>query len=219
MTTNNNLNNNSSTITVSDLNIANSTISTITTNTDIIFSPNGSGVLSVDASSIIPSTDRVDNLGTTANSWGNLYANGLSFDDGANTMSAFTAQTSYTPVLSFGGDTTGITYDTQVGSYFILGPIVFYTFTLRPTSLGTATGIARISLPTTISAAGTNPVGNLYVESSTLLTFNYCVLDLGSITSGAANMVAIVDNSTPTNITNTNLLITSYIVGNGFYWE
>ena len=56
---------------------------------------------------------------------------------------------SWTPVLQFGGASTGITYAAQTGSYFQIGPVVFFDCVLILTSKGTATGQATITgLPT-----------------------------------------------------------------------
>src|SRR5690349_12758308 len=51
---------------------------------------------------------------------------------------------SFTPVLKFGGATTGITYSTQTGSYIAIGSLVFVSVNITLTSKGTATGTATI---------------------------------------------------------------------------
>lgn len=52
---------------------------------------------------------------------------------------------SWTPVLSFGGGITGITYSTQSGAYQIVGNIVFAQFRIILTNVGSSTGVAAIS--------------------------------------------------------------------------
>jgi hypothetical protein len=53
----------------------------------------------------------------------------------------------YTPVLSFGGGTTGITYSTQTGEYFTIGTFVWSNITIILTNKGSSTGTASITLP------------------------------------------------------------------------
>ena len=216
--TNNSINNISSDLQVSNINIAGSTISTTTSNTDLTLSPNGTGDVVVTASSIVPTTDRINNLGSATNSWNNVYTNGLSFDDGANTLSSYIGQSSYTPLISFGGGTTGITYLNQTGQFIRLNDIIIYNFIFLLVTKGISTGQARISLPTSITSSAVNPTGNLVLQFSTGITYNYTVLDLGSITSGSADIIGIRDNSTTINLTNANFLNGTYISGNGFYW-
>jgi hypothetical protein len=58
----------------------------------------------------------------------------------------------FTPVLSFGGATTGITYSIQNGVYTQIGPVVFYNFAMTLSSAGSATGTALINgLPLPVS--------------------------------------------------------------------
>lgn len=55
----------------------------------------------------------------------------------------------WTPTLTFGGATTGVTYQTQVGRYTRVGNMVFATCYFVLTSKGTATGNVKITgLPT-----------------------------------------------------------------------
>jgi hypothetical protein len=51
----------------------------------------------------------------------------------------------WTPVLNFGGATTGITYSNQVGSYTRIGNRVYFDMYLALTSKGSATGLVSIS--------------------------------------------------------------------------
>jgi hypothetical protein len=51
----------------------------------------------------------------------------------------------WTPVLSFGGSTDGITYQDQKGRYTRIGNIVFWDISILLTNKGTATGSAIIS--------------------------------------------------------------------------
>ena len=68
-------------------------------------------------------------------------------------MAPFVA-TTWTPVLNFGGATTGITYGTQTGIYNRVGNLVWVACILALTSKGSATGTATITgLPFSVSGA------------------------------------------------------------------
>lgn len=62
---------------------------------------------------------------------------------GANTFDEYEEGT-WTPVLSFGGASTGITYTTQSGNYVKIGRHVLAEFEINLTSRGSATGTAVI---------------------------------------------------------------------------
>jgi hypothetical protein len=62
----------------------------------------------------------------------------------ANTLDDYEEGT-WTPVLRFGGATTGITYSTQNGSYIKVGKNIFITLYILLSSKGSATGIASIT--------------------------------------------------------------------------
>ena len=63
---------------------------------------------------------------------------------GGTAMSAY-VEGSFTPVLAFGGASTGITYSTQTGTYTQIGNIVFFSIIIALTSKGSATGNATVS--------------------------------------------------------------------------
>ena len=62
----------------------------------------------------------------------------------ANTLDDYEEGT-WTPVLKFGGATTGITYSTQNGSYIKVGKNVFITLYILLSSKGSATGAVSIT--------------------------------------------------------------------------
>lgn len=51
----------------------------------------------------------------------------------------------WTPGLSFGGASTGMTYDAQVGQYTRIGNLVFLQFAIDLASKGSATGVAEVT--------------------------------------------------------------------------
>lgn len=66
---------------------------------------------------------------------------------------AFPTVSSWTPVLKFGGATTGITYSTQTGSILRLGKLIIAQAHITLSSKGTATGNATITGLTDTSRA------------------------------------------------------------------
>jgi hypothetical protein len=62
----------------------------------------------------------------------------------ANTLDDYEEGT-FTPVLNFGGATTGITYTTQSGTYTVIGNLVHVEIRLDLSSKGSASGAATIT--------------------------------------------------------------------------
>lgn len=60
-------------------------------------------------------------------------------------LSNYIATTSWTPVLAFGGGSTGITYSTQLGRYARIGSVVFFAFQITLTNKGSSTGNCAIT--------------------------------------------------------------------------
>ena len=73
---------------------------------------------------------------------------------GTDKKTALFSSGSWTPVLTFGGASTGITYGTQTGSWVRIGTVVHVKFGIILTSKGSATGAAAVTgLP--VAASGT----------------------------------------------------------------
>lgn len=125
-------------------------------------------------------------------------------------LSDYTAPGSnFTPVLSFGGASTGITYSTQAGSYTKIGKLVAATFRITLTSKGSSTGAAAVAgLPAAYTFA--SGVCSFYggMSSATSIqgyvdgggTFNFTL-------PGAAGISAVMD----TNFTNNSDLICTVV--------
>jgi hypothetical protein len=103
---------------------------------------------------------------------------GIVFGEGttpttSNTLDIYESGT-YTPVVAFGGGSTGITYASQDGEYTKIGDLVFFRAFVQLTSKGTDTGDLTITLPsgvfpTSITAISvgtvfnmTSPIGAIY---------------------------------------------------------
>ena len=182
--TQNPINNAASELTVDNLFLDGNTISSTDTNGNVIISPDGSGEVSVTAAPIVPSTDRADSLGSATNSWDNVYADGITFDDGTNTLGTYVATTSFTPVLNFGGATTGITYSRQLGSYSRIGSIAVIGINFVLSNKGSATGDATITgLPFMPSISSHVPMQYVSAPLSANNTWGF-----GTVNSSATTM-------------------------------
>jgi hypothetical protein len=141
--TENSIFNTCSDFTTGNLSIDSDVISTTDTNGDMVFDPNGTGAVT-SSKAIVPSGDRAEDLGTTANAWDNAYLDGFSFNDGTDVCSVYETGT-FTPALSFGGGSTGITYSTQSANYLRIGDIFQFDIIVVLTSKGSDTGTAVLT--------------------------------------------------------------------------
>jgi hypothetical protein len=152
----------------------------------------------------------------------NVTASGLTTYDGAGAFTGTSyTNTTFTPTLTFGGGSTGITYTTQVGFYTQIGNLITVSINLVLSSKGSSTGVAAISgLPSAASATNvvyilngyllgmtsfpattTIPIGLILASSSTVDIYGYLGPTAGTITQ-------FVD---------TDFAATSTIRFNGFY--
>jgi hypothetical protein len=141
----------------------------------------------------------------------------ISFDNGTNILQNFVGATSFTPVLTFGGGSTGITYSAQNGRYTRIGNVVWLLLGFLLTSKGTSTGVAKITgLPFPINAnsvseclytafSSTRPVG--YAESQIAVIIGS---EFELYSRGSSGVIALTDAefSNTTNL----FFTTSYII-------
>lgn len=117
----------------------------------------------------------------------------------------------FTPTITFGGGSTGITYGTQVGKYIRNGRLVTITIFITLSSKGSSTGQVKIEgLPFTIRNVGSQYwFGAMYAANMSGLSSNGLVaLGLPNTTTMAldffnGNSMNDMDN---TNLTNTSVL-------------
>lgn len=70
----------------------------------------------------------------------------IAFSAGGNTLGAYEDDTAnWTPVVAFGGASTGITYTEQTGKAVIIGDFMIAQFAIQLSSKGTATGNMTIT--------------------------------------------------------------------------
>ncbi len=122
---------------------------------------------------------------------------GLTFD-GSNFLATYVTTTTWTPTLTFGGGSTGITYNSQYGNYLKIGNLVFMHGIVNLSSKGSSTGNALITLPFT---AITMTVGKMLLDiQADNLTFPVSTTYvLGSINSNS-NSFNVAGLGTVTNV-------------------
>ena len=148
----------------------------------------------------------------------NTDTSGISFDGGTNLLSNYVQAAAFTPVLNFGGASTGITYTLQVGEYTRIGNCIFYTLTLVLSSKGALTGSATITgFP--INAGGFNCCTVLGVTTGLTLTALYTNPYLQVTTGGSiGGLFQYGSGQNAVTIQNTSFTNTTVIVATGFYF-
>jgi hypothetical protein len=216
--TQNSINNTASIFDVDNLNLDANTISSTDTNGNIVLAPDGSGVVSVTTAPIVPSGDRADSLGSATNSWDNVYCDGVSFDDGTTTLAEYEIST-FTPVLEFGGGSTGITYDVQSGRYTKIGAIIQFNIVIDLSAKGSSTGDAIITgLPYTSANDGAEQIINL--SGSTLSNTSGDTQFYGLVSANTSQVeLRNCGDSSDEAITNAEFSDTTIIYLTGFYWD
>lgn len=130
----------------------------------------------------------------------------------ANTLDDYEEGT-WTPALTFGGGSTGITYSTQSGLYVKIGKLIFAMYYIILTSKGSSVGIAQMTgLPFTASSFGPMLGSGSYINMNTFATGM-----TGAVNSGQANaalqyaVAGSVANLDDTHFSNTSTLISGYM--------
>lgn len=127
--------------------------------------------------------------------------------------------TAFTPVLAFGGGSTGITFTSNNGYYVTAGDLVFYSVVFVLSSKGTDVGVASITnLPFPVATA-TNffPPGAMSSSDITLAGQSY-IVGIPQQSSTNLNFQASNTAGTPrANLTNVEFANTTAISVSGVY--
>lgn len=119
----------------------------------------------------------------------------------------------WTPVLQFGGASTGITYSAQVGAYIETNHFVWVSLNVTLTSKGIATGLATVSgLPfPSINIASAFPAFVLPYSP----TANFASLSppLMAVLSPGSSTISLEQNSGTSTVTDANFTNTSAFAG------
>ena len=153
--------------------------------------------------------------GGAAPSWGNITSGdgSITVTNGANTIAVavtsplpagLTYETStFTPELTFGGASTGITYASRGGVYTKIGNRVFFTLSMQLTSKGSSTGAARVTgLPYPATAATVNNDVAMYIGTTgaLVLTAGYTWCWGTVFTSTPPNQIELREGNPTTGI-------------------
>lgn len=132
----------------------------------------------------------------------------------------FYSSGTFTPTLSFGGTSVGITYTRQHGLYTALGNMVFIQLAIDLSSMGSSTGLAQVNgLPFTILTdaiyAGDANMGGSLITLNSGYTYNYVQFDSGST---SVNLIQGGSGQGLIQITNTNFANNSSFAIWGYYF-
>lgn len=114
----------------------------------------------------------------------------------------------FTPVLDFGGGTTGITYSIQDGAYTKIGNVVNFWIQLQLTSKGSSTGISHVTaLPFAVGrlAAVTFYADGVVISGAIQAFAENATTSIRLVGLGTGTVGAMLD----TNFTNTSLVLLS----------
>ena len=126
------------------------------------------------------------------------------------------ASGTFTPTLSFGGDSTGITYGQQLGRYSKIGNVLHFALRLKLWSKGTASGRAEISgIPMAIQELVNNVPLSCLISDITYTGQIFAQLgtDLGTIVFYNTSESGVLSQ-----ITNSDFSNISLICIEGFYF-
>ena len=117
----------------------------------------------------------------------------------------------WTPTITFGGASIGVTYAQQAGTYTIIGDRCFGTGYITLSSKGSSVGAAKMSgLPVAINAGlGASSPVSCYLDSITFADFFQAICDSGAST---ISLGEITNAGTISAITNSDFAYNSQII-------
>lgn len=130
----------------------------------------------------------------------------------SSTMSNFSIGT-FTPVLSFGGLSTGIVYGTRIGRFYVIGKIVICNFGITLTNKGSAVGAAQVSgFPIAAQASGAGYWSTLLDNSEVTYDAGYTGLSISPKDSSTIfDLAQYGSTKARAAISDANFINTSYL--------
>jgi hypothetical protein len=119
------------------------------------------------------------------------------------------SEATWTPVIAFGGGSTGVTYTTQAGWYSRIGNTINYNCTVILSSKGTDVGAATISGLPFSSKAGVTSVGTLNIANTSFADYPQALIDASTsaIRLREVNVAGVASNLTDADFTNSSVVI------------
>lgn len=115
---------------------------------------------------------------------------------GGNALAYYNEGT-WTPVLAFGGASTGITYALNTGSYTRIGNTLFFIARVALTSKGSSIGNATVSGLPTVAAGGD---GNISFSMWHLIDLSAGSTHVGGVVTSGSSVVAMYESGDNTNL-------------------
>lgn len=178
---------------------------------DITFSGSSSGV---NTTTVNPIAFPVPQGGTGATT-----LTGLVLGSGTSAMTAvtYTAVSSWTPGIAFGGGTTGITYTIQSGYYQQIGSIVFFNFRIALSSKGSSSGTAKITgFPVSTGANGQINGGFCVWSQMSLGSYTAVGYEMDANATTASLLICIQSGGFNT-VSDTQCTNTTQLIASGIY--
>lgn len=127
----------------------------------------------------------------------------------ARSFASYTAS-SWTPALSFGNASSGMTYGTQSGAYIKVGRFVWYVGTITLTAKGASTGTARITgFPYTTTEEGSAFISTFTNGASLGDVVRGFIQCPPTVSATALTLVQVTGTTTSTVLTEANFTDTS----------
>jgi hypothetical protein len=168
--------------------------------------------------SVVNSTNTNAITGAGSLSYDLIIFSGSSKVINTTTQATFNS-TTFTPVLKFGGGTTGITYGNQYGKYYRVGNCVIFTIFIALTNKGSSTGSATITgLPFTSANDGGNYDYAVPIWNITAATATSCIADLPANSSTLSLFFLVEAAGTITALADTNFGNSSTVRFSGTYF-
>jgi hypothetical protein len=141
---------------------------------------------------------------------------GVKFANGASSLNYYEEGT-FTPVLAFGGNSVGITYSIQNGTYTRVGRIVNISFRIILTSRGSSTGAAQIKNLPFIAANITGNFGGFTLAfADSMSSFAQTLMFVGDTNSNDIQ-IRYINGSNYVNFTETNFPNNANFIITGTY--
>lgn len=128
----------------------------------------------------------------------------------------------WTPVVTFGGGNTGLTFTTApTGKYWVIGKLTYFNLFFQVSAVGSSTGTFQVTLPSTMANDGSagficpcnfSGIGVTFPVNTTQI---FCIL---SPNNNYLTLVGIGGTGVSTTFTHANFSSAAYLSVSGFYW-